>query len=64
MCVCLTKMKESIDSAEGPKTYYLHGSGLIAVPCDRVNEFPRLKLEFHAEEVRMAMIQASSRKLV
>ena len=62
MDVWLIEMSETNHSRIGGKTYYMYGSGLIAVPSTRVNEFPRLKAEFHAEEVRKGMMLAWARK--
>lgn len=45
------------------KSYYVYGSGLMAVPFSRVNDIPRLKAEFHANEVSWAMTAARTRKL-
>lgn len=43
--------------------YYVFGSGLMAVPSGRLNEIPRMKAEFHAEEVKLAMTAARTRKV-
>jgi hypothetical protein len=43
-------------------TYYVFGSGLMPVPCERVNEIPRLRFEFHAVEARKAMLLAAMRR--
>jgi hypothetical protein len=45
------------------KTYFVYGSGLMAVPFSRVNDVPRLKSEFHASEVSWALMAARTRKL-
>ena len=46
-----------------PKTYYIHGSGLMGVPSARVNEIPRLKAEFHAGESKRALEFARMKKV-
>ncbi len=51
------------EKAEDGKMYFVHGSGLIAVPYGRLNDVPMLKVEFHEEEVRKAMLAARARKL-
>jgi len=56
----MTKTNASQGSS---KAYFMYGSGLIAVPHSRVNEFPRLKVEFHTEEVRKGMMLAWARKM-
>ena len=45
------------------RTYYVYGSGLMAVPFSRVNDIPRLKSEFHASEVSWARTAARLRKI-
>lgn len=37
------------------RVYYVYGSGLFAVPAERVNEVGQLKLEHHAREARAAV---------
>jgi hypothetical protein len=44
------------------QTYYVPGSGLFAVPGDRLNEIPALKAEFHSAEASKAMAAALVRK--
>ena len=43
-------------------TYYVFGSGLMPVPVARMNEVPRLKLEFHAVEAARALFLARARR--
>ena len=43
-------------------TYYVFGSGLMPVPLARMNEVPRLKLEFHAVEAARALFLARARR--
>ena len=62
MHVWLIEMNTTDHKSTGAKTYYMYGSGLIAVPHARISEFPRLKAEFHSEEVRKGMMLAWSRK--
>jgi hypothetical protein len=45
------------------RTYYVYGSGLMAVPFSRMNDVSRLKAEFHSSEVSWAMMAARTRKL-
>lgn len=45
------------------RTYYVPGSGLMAVPYHRINDILRLKSEFHASEVSWAMMVARTRKI-
>jgi len=45
------------------QTYYVYGSGLIAIPRNRVNDVPELKSESHAAEAKRAMLFAWARKL-
>jgi hypothetical protein len=40
------------------RTYYIYGSGLIPVPNTRINEIAELKAEFHAGELKRAMMAA------
>ena len=61
--VCLIKMTKTNASQRSGGAYYMCGSGLIAVPRSRVNEFPRMKVEFHTEEVRKGMMLALARKI-
>jgi hypothetical protein len=56
-------MSETYTPPHVSKTYYVYGSGLIAVPGARLNEVPRLRLEFHSEEVRKVMMAARTRKI-
>ncbi len=63
MHVWLSKMSEITIVNEGRKTYYVYGSGLMAVPYHRINEIPRLKAEFHASEVNFALTAARARKI-
>jgi hypothetical protein len=63
MDVWLIEMSTTSQSKTSSKGYWMYGSGLIAVPHNRVNEFPRLKAEFHAEEVRKGMMLALARKM-
>jgi len=56
-------MSKKTNAERSSKTYYMYGSGLIAVPRGRINEFPRVKLEFHTEEVRKGMMLAWARKM-
>ncbi len=57
------QMSEICDRETRLETYYVHGSGLMAVPYHRLNEIPELKLEFHANESRRAVLMASVRKV-
>ena len=63
MGVLLIEMNSTSQVQKTSKAYWMYGSGLIAVPHSRVNEFPRLKVEFHAEEVRKGMMLAWARKM-
>ena len=56
-------MSKTNQKRNGSKAYYMFGSGLIAVPLSRINEFPKLKVEFHTEEVRKGMMLAWARKM-
>ena len=56
-------MSETSEFKGVGKTYYVYGSGLMAVPFSRVNDIPRLKSEFHASEVSWAMSAARTRKI-
>jgi hypothetical protein len=62
MSIWLVKMSETSNPPQDGKTYYVYGSGLIAVPYSRMNDIPRLRLEYHSEEVRKAMMAARTRK--
>ncbi len=63
MRLCRSNMDNIREKAEDGKMYFVHGSGLIAVPYGRLNDVPMLKAEFHQEEVRKAMLAARARKL-
>jgi hypothetical protein len=56
-------MSETCIHVHGPETYYVEGSGLIAIPHHRVNDIQRLRHEYHESEARRAMMLAWSRKL-
>lgn len=56
-------MSKTSRPPQDSRTYYVYGSGLIAVPYARMNEVPRLRLEYHSEEVRKAMMAAQTRKI-
>jgi len=43
------------------KIYYVYGSGLFAVPESRINEIPRLRSEYHAEEANRALAFVQAR---
>jgi hypothetical protein len=43
------------------KTYYVYGSGLLAVPSSRINEIPRLRSEYHSAEAKVAWALVRSR---
>ncbi len=48
---------ENIDSQTcEPEVFYVHGSGLFGVPRDRMNDIPKLRAEFHANEARRANV--------
>jgi hypothetical protein len=55
-------MSENSEHRLGGKIYYMYGSGLIPVPHTRLNDFARLKSEYHAGEVRMGLMIALARK--
>ncbi len=55
-------MNNICQQTEG-KTYFVYGSGLVAVPYGRLNEIPKLRNEFHANEVSMAVMAARARKI-
>ncbi len=42
--------------------YYVHGSGLMGIPYHMLNEVPRMRIEFHANEAKRAMSAAWARK--
>ena len=63
MGVWLAKVSETSHKTEERKTYFVYGSGLIAVPYHRMNEIPRLKAQFHSDEVSWAMTAARTRKI-
>jgi hypothetical protein len=63
MRVWVVKMNETYHPLKDSKTYYVYGSGLIAIPSSRMNEVSRMKLEYHSEEVRKAMMAARTRKI-
>ncbi len=56
-------MNNACRQMEAGKTYFVYGSGLMAVPYGRLNEIPKLRSEFHANEVGMAMMAARARNL-
>ena len=56
-------MNETDVPQRGAQTYYVYGSGLIAIPRNRVNDVPELKSESHAAEAKRAMLFAWARKL-
>lgn len=56
-------MENTCQEVETGRTYFVYGSGLMAVPYGRLNEIPKLRSEFHANEVSMAMMAARARKL-
>jgi hypothetical protein len=45
------------------RVYYVYGSGLFAVPAERVNELGQLKLEHHAREARAAIAVSAIRRV-
>ncbi len=57
----MTEMENKFEP-KGRTTYYVHGSGLIAVPSERMNEIPRVKSEFHKDEAKRAIILARAWK--
>ena len=54
---------ESKSRTDEHKAYFVYGSGLIAIPTGRLNEVPRMKAAFHANEVSWAMVVARTRKV-
>ncbi len=56
-------MNKITQIAEEGKSYWVFGSGLMAVPYSRLNDVAGLKAEFHASEVSWAMAAARARKL-
>ncbi len=56
-------MNDTCQRAEEGKTYFVYGSGLMAVPYWKLNEIPKLKAEFHEKEVSKAVMAARARKL-
>ena len=56
-------MSETHKATERGRSYYVYGSGLMAVPYHRLNDIPRLKSEFHAAEVSWAIMAAQTRKV-
>ena len=60
MLVWLNQMSEITSQRRGQETYYVHGSGLMGVPQERMNEIPRLRTKAHAEDARRAMQLARS----
>lgn len=56
-------MSDTIQHVLGRKTYYVYGSGLIAIPHTRINEVSLLKSEYHAEESRKAFMLAQARRI-
>ena len=56
-------MSETCHEIDEGKTYFVYGSGLMAVPYHRLNDIPRMKAQFHADEVAWAMNAARTRKL-
>lgn len=44
--------------------YYVEGSGLFAVPAERVGEISRLKAEYHDREADAAMRSTLMRRLL
>lgn len=56
-------MSNTGQQIEEGKTYFVYGSGLMAVPYWRLNEIPKLKNEFHANEANVAMMAALARKI-
>ena len=63
MGVWLVRMSEKSHKTEEGKTYFVYGSGLMAVPYNRMNEIPKMKARFHADEVSWAMAAARTRKI-
>ncbi len=56
-------MNKITQDAEEGKSYWVFGSGLMAVPYSRLNDIAGVKAEFHASEVSWAMAAARARKL-
>ncbi len=56
-------MDNTCRQTEVGKTYFVYGSGLMAVPYGRVNEIPKLRNEFHMNEVSMAFMAARARMI-
>jgi len=56
-------MSKSKEGGEEGVTFYVYGSGLMPIPYHSLNEVPRLKSEFHANEAKQAMMMAFARKL-
>lgn len=61
MAIWLNQMSKTITHEGETETYYVHGSGLMGVPHERLNEVSRLRAEFHADEARRAMMMARAR---
>ena len=55
-------MSEINAKARGRVVYYVHGSGLMGIPFYKLNEIPRMRIEFHANEAKRAMLAAWARK--
>ncbi|MDA4120853.1 MAG: hypothetical protein OK404_00420 [Thaumarchaeota archaeon] len=58
----MSKMSVETCQPKGRKTYYVFGSGLLAIPEERTNEIHKLKREFHEEEARRAILIALARR--
>jgi len=56
-------MNQTSHKTEVGKSYLVYGSGLMAVPYGRLNEIPRIKAEFHENEVAWAKKAALTRKI-
>ncbi len=56
-------MENVCEKTDEARTYFVYGSGLMPVPYWRLNEVPRLRAEFHADEVSRAMVAARARFL-
>ncbi len=60
--VWLTKMEKTTEPKAERKTYYVRGSGLFAVPSERIHEIPKLRSEFHVDEAKKAILFARAWK--
>ncbi|MDE1857579.1 MAG: hypothetical protein KGI26_00730 [Thaumarchaeota archaeon] len=55
-------MSEISAKVRGRTVYYVYGSGLMGIPYHTMNEVPRMRAEFHANEAKRAMLAAWARK--